>query len=221
MTYAGDSAELRLTVEGSYPDDSPARKWRAISAVAGELDHPLLAELRRAPGQRFGCWLSARWRGPRPLFKVYQEVTRRFEGAPRGIVPSLAGFDGTLEVYGRVIDPSPHTLHEILAAAGLAAQLPPFLDVFGFFASRERARLFDSVHLAAGIRSGIVTFYAPARQLFANESATRSRVLALAHELGQSLTHYETATRQNGGVHGLAGIAIDGGPLRCSIGVAP
>lgn len=222
VTYVAGSRELRLTAEPSHATDAPARKWRALASLAGALDHPRLAQLRAAPRQRFGCWLGARWRdGARPSFKVYQEVPRDRAQQMHGIIPSLVGFDGTSELYGRIVDARPRVLHELLARSGVAVQLPQFLDAFAFFASRARMRLFDDVHLAAGIRDDRVTLYAPVRQLFADERTSRTRVLALARELSAPLDHYEAASRDNDVVHGLAGITLDLHALTLSIGVSP
>ena len=167
-----------------------------------------------------GSWISARWRAGRRTMKFYRRVTLKRDAECRGIVPSVIGWsaNGTIETYGRVIAPRPRTLHALLAPIGVASRLPAFLDALSFFACRERAKLFDEIRLAAGIRAGCVTLYAPVRQLFDDHDFARARVLALARELRQSLTPYG---RIRGSAHGLLGITLDDGPLRCSIGVAP
>src|SRR5207248_9526383 len=120
--------------------------------------------------------------------------------------------------YGRGSSPRPRTWHAFCGRIGLASRLPACLDALSFFACRERAKLFDEVRLAAGIRAGCVTLYVPVRQLFGGHDFARARVLALAREFRQSLNPYE---RIRGTAHGLLGITLDDGPLRCSIGVAP
>lgn len=220
IAFTTAAAEVRMTAEPSLPDDAPAAKWRAARRFIP--DSPLLSLLRAAPDQRFGCWLGARCDGESVSFKVYQEVApsmRERVPVPAPLQPMLVGAsdDGTLEVYAAFPSPRPSTLHALFAFAGLSDWYRPAVAMLAALASRHPSRLFDEVRLGASLRPGVLTLFAPARQLFGEDDrVARARILSAGRfEL------YEQATRAGGVTHGMAGVAVSGAALHCWVGLTP
>jgi hypothetical protein len=220
LAFTTAAPEVRMTAEPSLPDDSPAAKWRAVRTFVP--DSPLLSMLRAAPDQRFGCWLGARCNAAATSFKVYQEVApsmQRRVPVPPPLKPMLVGAsdDGTLEVYAAFPSPRPSNLHALFTFAGLAGWYRPALAMLAALASRSPARLFDEVRLGASLRPGVLTLFAPARQLFGeDERVARARILKAG-----PFEMYEQATRKGGVTHGMAGVAVSPAALHCWVGLTP
>jgi hypothetical protein len=209
-----------------------------------------LGELISQPAQRFGCWLGVRHHGAAASFKVYQEVVppasdlvlrhlhREIPGLAgvARIAPQLLGVSAkgrVTEFYCKVEYPSLGVVHELLAAAGVAEELPCVTSYLAYLAAEPSSKVWERLRI--GISYSVssagppgVTLFAHSTQLFPTNNVARMRLLGFASQIGAQMPLYERITRGFEGIepphmmHNLIGIKIAGeGRLEFTVGLRP
>ena len=213
-------------------------KWRGAEALVPGLRREattLLGLLAAQPGQRWGLWVGVTHHGGTVSHKLYQEVApaaRSLVHVPIGDAVPLIAADaptgGASELYCRLTTPGPRAVHHALALSEAGPALPLVEDCFGELRGRVRGAALAGLRLGVSFRSApsLVTVFAHATELFADDAAARTRLLRLGTRLGVDMRAYRDATagmRCEPGppAHGMVGLTpLPGGEVALSIGVS-